>query len=278
MGGSSAPQAYMPTNQAGADASYTRALDQNTSNISNLWGQTQPLGWQSVQNLFANPGNASALSGAWDVSKLGQQTGHQQIERGNQAAGLDGGIIASGWDPQSANYNWGLGQTLSTIQSQNAQSGVAGSPFGAGVAGDAAASFQRQWQAGAQDRQGKAVQQLATNDANATGQQKAGLQTLEASQLLPSAVYNDQQMKQLSSLAAYVQMMSGINSASNQNVAGYGQYLNIGQNATSLDQNASKLNNAGGGIMGALGSIAGLGTGDGNTVGGAGLSSLLAFI
>lgn len=277
MGGSSAPTAYQPANQAGADAAYTNNLNMNTANNQGLWNYAMPAYQSAVGNVTNNPYNQQAQSGANATSVAGMGVGQGQIDRGNQMAGLNTGIIQAGFDPQSALKNYNYGQTINGATAGAAQSGLAGSPFGAGMVADAGNRFNMDWQAGAQGRQGQAIQQLATNNGAANASQGQGLKSMEGASLLPQQTYDNTQQQTMAALNQLVQAMSSIGQTSTANTAGYGQYLGIGQNATSIDQNAAKINNAGGGIMGGLGSLFGMASGGGGTLGGDLMSTIGLF-
>ena len=258
MGGPSAPTAYQPANQAGADASYTQNLNTNTQNNQGLWNYAMPQYQTAVNNVTNNPFNAQAQQGAGQVAQAGQGVGQDQLARGQMTSNLAPGIMQSGFDPQSANYNWNLGQTLNSLSAQQAQQGTAGSPFASGMAGDATQAFNRNWSMDQQQRQGNAVQQLGQVNASADATQGQGLRTLEGSSQLPANVYQGQQAQTMSALAQFLQAMNGLSAQSTANTAGYGNYMGIGQGATSLDQNAAKINSAGGGLLGGLGSLGGM--------------------
>ena len=276
MGGHSAPMPYQPANQAGADSAMYGNLQQNTANNQNLWATAWPQYNSAVSNISNNPGNATAMQGAWQTAGQGQQTGLDQIGRGNQMSGLTNGVIQSGFDPQSAMYNWNLGQTMNATQAGNAASGLAGSPFGAGVMGDTANKFNLDWQAGAQQRQGNAINQLGQISQTANADQGQGLKTLEASSLAPMTTYNEQQTATMSALNQLVQAMSSIGQGSAQNTAGYGAYLGLGQNATQIADQATAQNNQNT-LGGAIGSLLGMGTAGGGTIGGDGMTKLMAM-
>jgi hypothetical protein len=57
-----------------------------------------------------------------------------------------GAVMGSAFDPQGALYNRTMAQTLDQQKALSAQNGVAGSPFAAGLEGDAARNFNIDWQ------------------------------------------------------------------------------------------------------------------------------------
>ena len=260
MGGSKAPMAYQPTHSAAVDNAYAANIDMNTQNTSNLYGYSKPRYEGLVDSAFHNPGDAIATRGAYDVSQAGSAAGHNMLDRGYQMAGLAPGAIQSGWDPQSANYNWGLGQTMGATEVANAQSGVNGSPFGSGVVGDAAASYNRGWQADTQARQGQGIAQLGAINSGANDSMGQGLSTMTSSALLPQAAANDQNNQKFAALDELVKALSSITGTSQNNAATMNNYLNTSTNASKANADITQANNATSQAMwSALGQVAGLG-------------------
>lgn len=260
MGGQKAPMPYQPSHSAAVDDGLARGIDMNNAHTSQLYDYAKPLYESAYDTARNNPGNARATAGANWAADAGQAAGQGMINRGNQFFGMEPGIIQTGWDPQSANYNWGLGQTTGAADVQAAQSGTAGSPFAGGIHNDAVANFMRQWQAGAQERQGAAVNQLSQVDSlgrDSTGQ---GLATFTNAALLPQAAANDQNAQTMQALNALVNGLSGITSSSQGNVSSGLGYLNAGTNATQAAGQAVAQNNAAspwGALLGSVGQLAG---------------------
>lgn len=244
MAGSDAPTAYQPQHSAAVDSAYSSGLASQQGRTDDLYNFAQPAYAQQYQNAVNNPGNAAAMQGAWNVQQQGAQAGQDQLDRGNQEAGLATGAIQSGWDPQSANYNWGLGQTENAANANAAQSGIAGSPFGAGSTNDAVGGFIRNWQAGAQQRQGEGINQLNAINAGANADQTAGLNTIGSTSQAPEQQANAQQNQQMNMLAQYLSAMGGINGMSNANLGADNNYLNTGIAAASQATQAAQANQA----------------------------------
>jgi hypothetical protein len=260
MGGQKAPMPYQNQHNPAIDNATANSINQNTAHTGALYDYSKPL-YESAYNTAANnPGNAIAQAGAMQASQWGQQAGQGMMDRGKQFFGMEPGIIQQGWDPQGANMNWGMGQVEGAADVNAAQSGVAGSPFAGGMHNDAVANFMRQWQAGAQDRQGTAINQLNQVDSlgrDSTGQ---GLSTYTNASLLPQAEANDQNNQKLAALSALVQGLSGITSSSQGNVSGGTGYLNSSTNQNNAATNAVQANNATTqAMLGALGQAAGIG-------------------
>ena len=259
MGGQKAPMPYQPAHSAAIDDATAAGINMNNAHTGALYDYAKPLYESAYDTARNNPGNARATAGANWAADAGQAAGRGMIDRGNQFFGMEPGIIQTGWDPQSANYNWGMGQVTGAADVQAAQSGTAGSPFAGGIHNDAVANFMRQWQAGAQDRQGNAMGQLSQADSlgrDSTGQ---GLSTFTNAALLPQAAANDQNAQTMQALNALVSGLSGITSSSQGNVSSGTNYLNAGTNASNAATETVKANNATSQAMwGALGQAAGV--------------------
>jgi len=252
---------YQPAHSAEVDNALAGNIQMNNQHTGMLYDYSKPQYEGLYNQVKNNPGNAAATATGQDIYKQGTAAGNDQLSRGYQMAGLAPGAIQSGWDPQSANMNWGLGQTQGAAGVNAAQSGLAGSPFGAGMANDAVGNFMRQWMAGAQERQGQGIQQLGAINTDANESQGRGLQTITDSGLMPQAVANDQSAAQSTALNQLVQGLSAITSSSNQTASSANSYLNTGINASRAGTEATNANNATtGAFWGALGSAAGMAT------------------
>lgn len=259
MGGSKAPMPYQPAHSGAVDAGLAQNIAMNNQHTGMLYDYAKPQYEGLYDQVKNNPGNAAATATGQDIYQRGTQAGNDQLARGYRMAGLAPGAIQSGWDPQSANMNWGLGQVEGAAGVNASQNGLAGSPFGAGMANDAVGNFMRQWMAGAQERQGQGIDQLAKINTSANDSQGRGLATITDSGLLPQAVANDQANTQTNALNQLVQGLSAITSSSNQTAASADNYLNTGVNAANAGANVTKANNATTEAMwGAIGQAAGL--------------------
>jgi len=272
VSGGQAPLPYQPTGQAGADQSYQALTAAQANPATSLLGYIPTLTGYA-QNIGANPYNSQALSGAQGASQYGTGTLTPQLQGaatslnslGQQASPYASQILQTAFDPQQALYNQQYQQMLQQQNAINAQNGVASTPYGSGLTGQAAQNFNLNWQnnllnreatgAGAYNTLTGAIDNAYTGGAN-LGDQAISTQTSAAG--LPSQVYNSQQ---LAGLSALMQALSGSEGAfgPTQNLVGQqGNYLGIGQNATALSDQATQINNqleeAGfGGLMNLLG-------------------------
>ncbi len=207
-------------------------------------------------------------------------------------------ILETGFDPQSALYAQQAGKTQDASNATNAMYGLSESPYGAGVANQNQTNFNIDWQNAQLQRQiaalgaygtqeGVVANNLANLNSNAVGNYNAlnttaannyatttgaqgaayknasdlgiaGLNTLTAASQAPSQTYLAQQQADLQA-AANVADISKTALAPDQTLAATeGNYLGLGQSATSGAQQAVQINNATNAALGsALGSIFG---------------------
>lgn len=283
----------------------------------------------SLYNLLSNLGQSGAIG----------NSGYQQVAQGLLGSEFAAGnqLLQTAYDPQQTLYNQQYQQMLDQQNAINSMNGVATSPYGAGVAGQAAQNFNTSWenqqlarqaqglqgftnalQGGVSDYSGimgaatgaqtnlqnagfgnyastmgantnAANQDISTGtagygnvlgsgsnaynalasgavnnyagltgaEANAlaslgqtansayntgSGLNKEGLQTLSTAGQVQNAAYMQQQQAVLAALAAQIQGSNAANQGTQQATDAYGNYLNIGQTATQVAQNAWQQN------------------------------------
>jgi hypothetical protein len=304
MGGGTqqAPTPYQPANQAGADAGFQQGTNQLATAGSQLYSTVAPQLQQISQNVQSNPYYQQAQQGAGNAANLAttqvapqQFAGAQQdtqlgglaalggIQGYNQAQSLIPGttqpelqagrqVLNTAFDPQRALYNQQQQQNQDQGNAINAQNGVAGSPFGAGLSAQNNQNFNLNWQnqqLGRQTQGLSAYDSAATTAAGnmatltnagsgalnagintATGANAAasdlgtaGLNTVAGAAQLPQEVYLQQQQAALAALGAQVQGTNASQAMTQQGVADQGAYLNIGQTASQGATNAAQVNN-----------------------------------
>lgn len=107
-----------------------------------LIGQAfNPMYGQAVDAAANNPFYPQALSGAQQGASLG-------AGGANSLYGAGQGILQQGFDPQGALFGRSQQQLLDQSNAVNAMSGVAGSPYGAGLTSRALGDFDLNWQNG----------------------------------------------------------------------------------------------------------------------------------
>lgn len=117
------------------------------SNLGNLMaGQAG-----GIPGMMNNPAYAQA-------GQLGQQFSPQYANAVNQLSGAAGNILNTGFDPRQELYNRTAQQIRDQQNAINTQSGVASSPYGAGLSGQRMQDFNIDWQNQQLQRQGLAGQ------------------------------------------------------------------------------------------------------------------------
>jgi hypothetical protein len=275
-GGSSIPQAYKPTGQASADQGYqnvTSTLAPYASSIpSYVLPQLQNLTNAQVNNPYAGQAQSGAnAAGAYATGTVApMQYGAAQSLYGtaNAATPYATQALATANDPQNALYARNYQQQMDQQNAINAQNGIAGTPYGAGVAGQTANNFNLDWLNNQLTRQG----QGANTYAALTGAQQglytgasnlgnAGLQTSVYGSALPYATYGGNAATGASALNNYSSGAANAFAPATSLAGLYSNYLGLGQNAASINQNAAQLNNQeNSSIFGGLGNLIGYGT------------------
>ena len=228
-----------------ASASYVPLASTQANPLANLSGQG--LGGSPIQN---NPWLLAGFTRPTIAGQQLQQFGGQQAglyNLGNQAVaaaapasaavqGLGGQLAALGgqvsqqyagnpayanqalqtaFDPQNALYQQYAGALTDITQSQEAHSGIAGTPYGAAVTGQTLGQFQNQWQNQQVAREGQGAQTAATLQGQQLAAQGLGGQLINSAGQLDLggaqnllAAYGLQGQSMQSALADLVNMFS----------------------------------------------------------------------
>lgn len=243
MSTQTAPSPYQPPNQAGAASAFQTGAGQIQQGGQQVTSTALP-GYQALlSGAQNNPFYGSAQNTAGQVAGLGQTLGQSELSAGRQLQSLVPGVLATGFDPQSANYNRYATANMDQLNAINAANGVAGSPYGAGLAAQGASNFNLDWQQGEQARQLAAVQSAQGLYQSAASQGGTGLDTIQASGMLPNQTYEANQNNIASMLQALVSGDTSAFGLTQQGVQDQGTYLGIGQNATQIADSAAKINN-----------------------------------
>ena len=246
MSSGTAPTPFQPPNQAGAASSLQGAATSLTSLGNTTTGTAVP-GYQSIyQNTTSNPYYSQAQTGAGQTAQTGGQFGQSEVNNayglqalGNSLGQYAPGIAATAFDPQNQLYNQQQQVNNQQQNAINAQNGVAGSPFGAGLAGESNQNFNINWQNNQQQRENAGVAALGSLAQTQSGLQTAagdlgtsGLNTMYASSQLPSQTYLGQQSADTNALNSLVS--GDVQSGSPFSSAGAldTSYLGIGQQAS----------------------------------------------
>jgi hypothetical protein len=293
------PTPYQPANQAGADASFQGGVGQLFSGGQGLQQSVVPAYGQVTQSVSNNPYYQTAQNYAGLTSGLAGNTvapsqfgaGAASMGTGDsltQQAGAIGNsgylqqaqqALAQGFDPRQELYNRSYQQMLDQQNAINAMNGVAGTPYGAGLASQGAQNFNMDWQNQQLAREAQAASTYGNILGSATGAEgglasgagsayntgsgleQAGLQTLRTAGQEQNQTFLQQQQAILDALNAQTTGTNAAYGLTQQGIGDQGTYLNIGQNATSGAQNAWQMQNqanqsAMSGIFGALGTAA----------------------
>jgi hypothetical protein len=179
---------YLPTGGASIDQLIQQLLGSQGGLASGAGSNTAP----NLSALWTGGTNSAMNS----LSALGgQNVGNATTMSGAVAPALQQVINSAGFNPGalSALYNQLMTNTTNQANVQNSQSGVGGTPYGAGVANEDVQNFQMQWPLFLQSLQTGGEQNLqglgsfATTGAN-LGQLGATQQS--ASQTLPYTTYD----------------------------------------------------------------------------------------
>lgn len=264
---------YTPGNQnlSNQNQNFNTLGDQSFYALNGLAPTVAGQATSAVNTGINNPFAGQAVTGAQAAGAYGTGTLTPQLQQGATALSNLGGANASyvpqalqtGFDPQNALYNRNLTQTIGQQNAINAQNGVAGTPYAAGVTGDAARNFGLDWLDRSLARQNTAAGTAATlTGAANTGYGGAStvgnsaIQTGAQSAALPYAAQNDiatNILKLLSGENLAVGGATGNNDAAMSQIL---SYLGYGTGATQQKQQAD--NAAWSGIGDALGSAAAL--------------------
>lgn len=158
------PNAYQSP-YTGAAATNQWSGIQGLAPYTSAAASTTPYSLQTFQNLYNNPGAAAATTGAQTASGLGQGQALNQMQTGGQLtqAGLSTipyatAVMNTGFDPQTDLYNRTLQQTQDQAAVAAARSGVATTPYGAGIGAQTTANFNIDWQNAQLAREAQASQ------------------------------------------------------------------------------------------------------------------------
>jgi hypothetical protein len=271
----STAQAYQPQFQPQADQSAFNNL--NVLNNAYAAGTTPgqiaaPLALTAAQGIVNNPYAATATQGAMAASNLGQPYGDQLL---NQGASAGAQALSTGFDPQQALYNQQSAANLNQQNAINAMSGVAGTPYGAGVTGQNQTNFNNQWLNQALARQAQGVQ-TAQGAANLG---TTGLNTIAQTSGLPYSAANAQGANSLNALSSYLPIGNSQYQIPQQAISDALQYMGFGQGASQLAGNLGQMgtNQLYQGL-GGIGTGLGLATGLGGGLGGAGAADASTFL
>jgi hypothetical protein len=239
--------------------------------------------------MAANPTLFQGLINAATAYTQGQGAVGAAAGQGMTATNAANQVLNTGFDPQQALYDRSFQQMQDQTNAINSMYGLGGSPYGAGVASDAARNFNIDWQNAQLGRQLQALSGysgatsaadanlqaalsgVASNYTNlasgAVGQYGAltsnaanniaslgnlavnagagasnlgteALNTISGAAQLPQDVFLQQQQARLAAIGSQIQGTNAAAAQTQQGTSDWGQYLNIGQQASAGALNA----------------------------------------
>jgi hypothetical protein len=285
--GSSSGNIYAPSKSdtSGQNNNATNLLNQNTAAVNgyapNVSNQAQGL----VQNYINNPYAQQAQQGANTAGAYGTNTLAPQQAAGasslnglgGQYAGAVGSALNTGFSPNNALYGQQYGQAIDQSNAINAMNGVSGTPYGAGLVDQASQNFNNSWNLNQANLQSQAAN-TASNLGNAANSAYTGGSNLGQSAFntygtagaAPSNAYTGNLANDLAALSGGNTAIGGATGINNSVLGSILQYLQYGNNAQTGQQQEADANNP----LSALGSLFGMNTGGGGTLGGDALGFL----
>jgi hypothetical protein len=145
-------------------------------------------GYAQAQSAINNPAMSAGINAAPGVLYQGLNNANQSYGQSQQALGnvnaennilLNAGLqtLNTAYDPQQALYNQQYQQMTQQANAANAQNGVAGSPFAAGLAAQDQQNFNIAWQNAQLGRQEGALSAFGSAANTATGNTNSTLST-----------------------------------------------------------------------------------------------------
>lgn len=236
----------------------------------NLYGQNLGQAQGISQGLVNNPYANLYQSGANQAGQMGQQAGLGAFGAGQGLYGAGQQVLNTAFDPQQALYGRTLQQLQDQVNAQNAMSGVASSPYGAGLANQAYSNFNIDWQNRQLNRQLAGLQGAGSAYEQGQGLQSAGVGEYLQGAGVPYGAFNTIGGNQLSALGGLGQFGAAGQQQAQQPIQDYlnyalgaqGQNVGLGQTQLQQAQLGFGQNQAiGQGIGAGLGGLAGTGWG-----------------
>lgn len=241
-----APGNYVPQNPGAADASLQQLMSAFTPYATGLPGSVIPGITANANQLANNPfapaaqqgANASGAAGTGFLAPNAFQGASALQGLGNYGAAFAPAALNAGFDPQNAMYGRLFQQNQDQSNAINAQNGVAGTPYGAGLATQSNQNFNTDWLYNLLQRQGQGASTygslLNTSGQGYSGAANLGAVGADALNQYGAAPYNMFNTIGSNNLSALNQISSGTANAflPGQTVAGIsGGYLGDTQQA-----------------------------------------------
>lgn len=256
LGGTPASNVNVPTpyqyqNQGGADQNAYAGI--GGLNSYNTYGQYLPQAQGLAQGIVNNPYQGQYQQGADVSGGLQQGAGFQSYGAGgalNQAAGGTlpdiQALMTMGFDPQNALYSKLQQQNTDQTNAQNSMSGVASTPYGAGLADQSNQNFNLAWQNNELQRASTAAQGAGSLLGQAggafntgTGLQSAGAQGVLAGAGTPYSTFNTINQTGLGALNQGGAFGQSASTLPQQSIQDYLAYLSGGTSAANAGTSAA---------------------------------------
>jgi hypothetical protein len=236
--------------QPGMDLNYQQIVSSQLPFATSLPSMLDPA-YQSVLAASTNNPFAPAAieqaqnAGAayYGLANMAGARGNNMFALGDQAMPYAQQILQTGFDPQQALYDHTLQQVRDQTNAQLAANNQLGTPYGAGIAADALANFNLNWQDRQLGRQntatqgyGSLTQGIGRNYAGGVDLFNTDASALMQSGMLPYSTYVGQQRDTLGLLGGVSSGYGNALSPGNQVISNLLPYMQLGQNASALGQ------------------------------------------
>ena len=263
-GNVSAPN-QQPVNTQSTFANVGNAIGTQQGTYDSLGASVLPQAGQTASNLYNNPFAGQAIQGAQTASTMGQQGAQTNFNTGQSLVPYAQQILNTGMDPQNALYAQQLQQTRDQSNVNNAQAGVAETPYGAGLTNQATTNFNIDWLNNELSRQTQAAGAAGSLDTQASGLYTPAASQMVQSATIPYATYSDigtgqnQALSQLLGIGGAGENLSNMNITDLLGLLGGGNQANQVANQTYANQltgaqntfnNAGTLASSGAGLAG----------------------------
>jgi hypothetical protein len=181
--------------------------------------------------LVHNPYAGGAQAGAITGGQLGMQTGLGAVGQGQNLYGAGNSVLNTAFDPQQALYNRTLGQVEQQQNVQNANAGVASTPYGAGLTDYNIGNFNIDWQNQQLQRQLSGLQGAGQAYGQGAQLQQGGVGSYLQGSAVPYSTYGQIGGNQLAALGQYGQYGQQASQLPQQQIQDYLSYLQGGTGA-----------------------------------------------
>lgn len=263
------------SNVQGYNYQFRPQADVNAYGGANQLSQLANQGTYAAQNIQNNPYTPQYLSNVQGIGNQGIQAGQNITGQSLSMLPDVQALINLGFDPQSALYSKLQNQNAQQNQAILQQSGVAGTPYGAGVAADANSNFNIAWQNQQLQRALQGAQGAGGLMSNIAGNTGAGLGMQQQGAALPYQAYTGTQTDALGALG----QASGLGQTATGDwlsylTGGQGQQgQNLNQANASFNQNQAFGQGLGSGLSGLSSAFKNMGWGSSGSSGFGGGSS-----